>query len=77
MSGASYYRNKGLTKTIVVYLSKPTYQKLARIARKHEWSMQKVVRRILDKALETSGADLLDNTEIEEIRKIQARLKNL
>ncbi len=39
--------------------------------------MQKVVRRILDKSLEDSGVELLNNTEVEEMRKIQERLRKL
>lgn len=42
---------------MIVYVSKPTYYKLKRIAAAKEWSLQKVIRDILDR-LPEEKADL-------------------
>lgn len=81
MAGSAYYRGKGLTEVIVIYLSRATYFKLKRIAKAKEWSVQKTVRHILDLTTEkVADGDTHNKPEDmnkEDVKKIKDRLHNL
>jgi predicted transcriptional regulator len=49
--GTEFYKKKGLEKAITVHLSKDLHEKLRRLAKKNERSLQVTTRRILEDGL--------------------------
>jgi len=53
--GTEFYRKKGLEKAVTIHLPKELHDKLRRLAKKDERSLQITARRILEDGLKREG----------------------